>query len=433
MSDLVGAVSLPLRFATAAPSRRHRYHGRMNDNDVDILIVGGGLVGASLAIALDDCGWRVALAEAAAPRVDAQPSYDERNLALARASLNALDALGVLAQAAVQPTPIGRIHISRRGDFGHVQLDASALGLPAFGGVLSARELGNALLARLDQCRSLRRIAPAQLVAIAEHADAVEVRLNTPLGEQRLRSRLLVGADGTESFVRNHFGIGVQRHAYGQSALVTTLTTEYAMRDQAWERFTDSGPLALLPLGGHRAGLVLCVASEDAERVAALDDVDFIDLVQQRFGYRAGRLSRPGRRKPYPLNRMLADVLIAPRTVLVGNAAQTVHPLGAQGFNLGLRDALSLAECVRAAHADHSDPGAAALLHAYVDRRRADRAATTSFSDDLVHLMGNELLPVSAARSLGFLTLAGMPFLQRKVALRGMGFRGDASTLALSR
>ena len=397
----------------------------------DVLIIGGGLVGASLAIALDGVGLRVALAEAVPPRVDLQPSYDERNLALAGASVNALKALGVL-EAGAAATPIRRIHVSRRGDFGAVRLDAGELGLPAFGAVMPARELGNALLQRLDRCRQLERIAPAKAVAIAPGAEAVAVALRAGDTTRDVRARLVVGADGSESFVREALGIEALRHDYAQSAFVTTLTLERPLDGTAYERFTDSGPVALLPLGERRAGLVLSVPTADAAHVAALDDAAFIDLVHERFGWRAGRLSRPGKRKPYPLARMLAARTTASRTVLVGNAAQTVHPIGAQGFNLGLRDALTLAELLRGAVAAQGDPGDAALLARHVERRAEDRAATTSFSDDLVRLMGNGVLPMRMLRALGFHALERVAPLKRRFALRGMGYRGDAPALGLS-
>ena len=398
----------------------------------DIVIVGGGLVGSSLAIALDNCGLRVALIEAALPRVSVQPSHDERNLALARASINALQSLGVWAHTRESATPIERIHVSRRGEFGAVHLDAAKLGLPAFGAVLPARELGNALLQRLDECTSIHRVVPAQVTEIHRGADAIELEVHEERRQHRLRTRLLVGADGTESLVRRKAGIEVRRIDYAQHAFVTTLTTGRLLDGMAYERFTDSGPVALLPMGGYRAGLVLSVPAEDSERVAALDDAGFLELVHERFGYRAGRLSRPGSRKPYPLTRVLADALTAERTVLVGNAAQTVHPLGAQGFNLGLRDALSLAELLVAARQENADPGHAGLLARYVQRRQPDRQATTSFSDDLVRLMRNEFPALRALRSLGFAALDRFSPLKRRVALRGMGFRGDVSERALS-
>jgi 2-octaprenyl-6-methoxyphenol hydroxylase len=357
------------------------------------------------------------------------PSYDERNLALAGASVNALTALGVFdASAPLQP--IERIHVSRRGDFGRVVLDANEMGLAAFGATIPARELGNALLRRLDACKDLARLAPAEVVAIEPGDARVAVRLRTPDGEREVRTRLLAGADGTESFVRRTLGIGVERHDYGQCAFVTTLTLDKPLAGTAYERFTDSGPVALLPLGGHRAGLVLSVPAADAPRVAALDDDAFVAFVHERFGWRAGRFSKPGRRKPYPLARALASRTTARRTVLVGNAAQTVHPIGAQGFNLGLRDALTLAELVRDARAD---PGREELLAEHVSRRAADRDATTRFSDDLVRLMGNDFAPLRLVRSLGFHALDRIAPLKRRFALRGMGFRGDTPLLALMR
>ncbi|MEO5623813.1 MAG: 2-octaprenyl-6-methoxyphenyl hydroxylase [Dokdonella sp.] len=403
----------------------------MNET-MDVLIIGGGLVGASLAIALDGAGCRVALAEAAPPRADLQPSYDERNLALARASVNALEALDVLNDA-TPATSIRHIHVSRRGDFGAVRLDAAALGLPPFGAVLPARELGNALLRRLTLSKELVRIAPAQAVEIEAHDDAVEVLLRSGETTHRVRTRLLVGADGTQSFVRSALGIDAVRDDYAQSAFVTTLTTEKPLDGTAYERFTESGPVALLPLGERRAGLVLTVPSADASQVVGLDDAAFIAFVHERFGYRVGRLSRPGKRQPYPLARMLAARITAPRSVLIGNAAQTVHPIGAQGFNLGLRDALTLAELLREAATANGDPGAATLLARYVERRTPDREATTSFSDDLVRTMGNAFLPIRVLRSLGFHALDRITPLKRRFALRGMGFRGDVPTLSLLR
>jgi 2-octaprenyl-6-methoxyphenol hydroxylase len=398
-------------------------------DEYDVLIAGGGLVGASLAIALDGAGPGVALAEAVLPRADLMPSYDERNLALAGASVNALRALGVL-DAAAPVQPIERIHVSRRGDFGSVRLEAKDMGLAAFGATIPARELGNALLRRLDRCNGLARLAPAEVVAIATHDDHVAIRLRTPDGEREVRTRLLVGADGTESFVRCALGIDVERHDYGQSAFVTTLTLDKPVDGTAYERFTDSGPVALLPLGGSRAGLVLSVPSAEAPRVAGLDDDAFIAFVHERFGWRAGRFSRPGKRKAFPLARALASRTSAKRAVLVGNAAQTVHPIGAQGFNLGLRDALTLAELLRASNLD---PGRDELLAQHVARRAADRDATTRFSDDLVRLMTNDFAPLRLVRSLGFHALDRIAPLKRRFSLRGMGFRGDTPLLALMR
>jgi 2-octaprenyl-6-methoxyphenol hydroxylase len=363
--------------------------------------------------------------------VDLQPSYDERNLALARATVNALTALGVWTLVAARATPIRKIHISRQGEFGAVRMNAAAHGVDAFGAVLPARELGNGLLARLDACRGLTRHAPAKLAGVATAGDTITATLVTGAGERKMRTRLLVGADGTTSFVRSALGIEVESVDYAQTAFVTTVTPQRALDGCAWERFTATGPVAVLPLAERRAGVVLTVPGIDAADVAALDDAGFLELLHARFGWRLGRLTRPGRRVSYPLRRVQANRLVAPRGVIVGNAAQTLHPIGAQGFNLGLRDALTLAELLVECAQSGRDPGAAALLADHAQRRRDDRQGTIAMSDGLARLTANESPPLKLLRSLGLLALDRVPPLQAALARRGMGFRGSVPRLAL--
>lgn len=398
-------------------------------NRPGVLIVGGGLVGASLAIALDVAGIAATLVETAAPRTDAQPSYDERNLALARATVNGLDAIGVWRHAAAAATPIRHIHVSRAGEFGSARIDAGNHGVDALGWTLPARELGAALLRRLDECTRLTRLAPATLAALEPVEDAWRAQINTAAGTQTLGASLLVGADGTESFVRAQLGIEAERHDYRQTLFVCTVTPERPHANRAWERFGDDGPIALLPLAEGRCGLILTVDADTAAATAAMDDAAFIELAQRRFGWRLGRLSRPGKRFPYAIHRVAATRLTASRAVLVGNAAQTVHPIGAQGFNLGLRDALTLAELVASA----DDPGDAALLARYAERRQADREGTMSMSHGLVRLACLQQPLLAPLRSLALLACDRLPPLQRALARRGMGFRGESPAAVLER
>ena len=397
----------------------------------DIVVAGGGLVGASLACALEGSGFSVAQVEAVPRAVGlAPPSFDERNLALARASVNALEALGVWRHLAEAPAPIRHIHVSSRGDFGAVRLDAARHRLDAFGAVVPARVLGAALEARVAELRDVRPLRPARVVGITQATEHIELELDGAEGARSIRTRLLVAADGTRSTLRTQLGIGAREHDYAQTLFVATVALERAHGGVAYERFTGDGPVALLPLAGNRAGSVCTVAAVDAPTVATLDDDGYRALLQERFGYRLGRFGRVGRRSAYPLGLLRAESLVAPRAVLVGNAAQTLHPIGAQGFNLGLRDALTLAQLLADATAG-ADPGAPALLQDYATLREHDRERTIAFSDGLVRAFANPFPPLRLLRSLGLVALDRVPGLASGLVAGAMGFRGEVPRLAL--
>lgn len=367
---------------------------------LDVLIVGGGLVGSSLACALDASPLRVALVEASAPQREQPPSFDERNLALNRLSLDALEVLGVLGHLHSPPIPIRGVHVSSAGDVGRVRLHASDYGVDAFGGVVVARELGQALQRRLAHCQRLTHRAPARVVEARHAAESVEVQLDN--GET-LHTRLLVIAEGTDSVLRESLGLGSTHADYGQTLFVSVVEADRAHAGVAYERFTAEGPVAMLPLSGTRLGSVLTLPSARAEAALALDDAGYLELLQQRFGWRLGRLRRAGRRSAYAMRLVTANTLIGPRCVVVGNAAQTLHPIGAQGFNLGLRDALTLAGLLldESAH----DAGSPAHLAEHARLRAPDRARTIDFSDGLAHLFAHTAAPVRWLRGLGLAAL----------------------------
>ena len=304
--------------------------------------------------------------------------------------------------------PIRRIHVSRAGDFGSVKLEASDYGREAFGQVVVARDFGEALEARLARLPRLVRYHPARFVGLdGDDGDARGVRLETGEGEVRLRTRLLVAADGARSALRGALGIGTTGHDYGQTLFVARVRAERAPDGTAWERFTDSGPTALLPRGDRSYGVVHGVAVADAARVAALDEAAWVERIQRVFGWRAGRFLGAGERSAYPIASVVAEALVAPRAVLLGNAAQTVHPIGAQGFNLGLRDALTLAECI----AEADDIGDAAMLARYARRRAQDRERTLAFSDGLARLSSNDAPLLRPLRSAGLVAGDAMGWL----------------------
>jgi len=390
--------------------------------EFDILILGGGLVGSSLACALEGRGYRIGLVEASLPS-GSPPGFDERKLALAAASVNALTALGVLSGAEVL-SPLRRIHVSSAGDFGVVRLEASDSGREAFGGVLTARELGLALERRVAGLADLRLLRPETVTGVQAQDDFVSVRLRSEKQERSVATRLLVAADGTRSFARGALGIATEEHDYGQTLLVCSVATDRAADGTAYERFTRQGPVALLPMG-QEYGAICAVPGAEAGAIMALDDADYASYFQSRFGWRAGRIERVGRRSAYPIVRVLAERVAGPRTILVGNAAQTIHPIGAQGFNLGLRDALTLAELL-----DEGDPGSADLLEAYVAARSEDRQRTLAFSDGLARSTANPSLSMQVMRSFGLMALAHVPGLSSPLVAGAMGFRGRVPVLA---
>lgn len=419
------------RFALARSRRRAAYpSGLMETRDFDVVIVGGGLVGCSLACALAPLGLAVGLVDAGGP---APLSADPRKLALAAASLNALAALGVLARLPSPPAPIRHLQVSREGDFGRLELHARDHGREAFGGVVLAGDLGQALqqaVADLPGLHAVRGHAEAAGLDAAGRALAVTVE---GAGAESWRARLLVAADGTRSPLRLAAGIGSDEHDYGQTLIVTSARLSAAAADTAYERLTDHGPCALLPMAGGRHGALCGVASDEAAAVLALDDAAFADYLQSRFGWRAGRVLAVGGRSAWPLKRVVARRLVAERLVLVGNAAQTIHPIGAQGFNLGLRDALSLVDAIayaREAAGEGFDVGAEALLADHVARRHEDRERTLAFSDGLARITASASPLHRFGRSLGFAALNLDAGLRAEFAMGAMGFRGRVPRLA---
>ncbi|MET0815271.1 MAG: 2-octaprenyl-6-methoxyphenyl hydroxylase [Pseudoxanthomonas sp.] len=391
----------------------------------DVLIVGGGLVGASLAIALDRLGLDTGLVEAT-PAGVMPPVFDQRNLSFAGATVNALTALGVMAKLRAPTGPIRRIHVSRQGDFGRTRLEAATYGRETFGQVVVARDFGEALESRLSELQRLTRYRPARFIGLGDSREGSRsVRVSDEQGEREICARLLVAADGTRSGLRAALGIAASEHDYLQTLFVARMRAEQAPDGTAYERFGEHGPTALLPRGDRHYGVVHGVANERAGEVSELDEAAWMERIQQAFGWRVGRFLSAGERSAYPIVKVVAERTVAPRAVLLGNAAQTLHPIGAQGFNLGLRDALTLAELIEQAQ----DPGAAALLDRYAERRREDRQRTLEFSDGLARITGNASPLLRPLRSLGLLAADNSTALQSMLVGGAMGFRGDVPAL----
>ena len=405
----------------------------MSRRDCDVAIVGGGLVGASLACALAPLGYSVALIEAVPAQAAEQPSYDDRTLALGQASCRILEGLGLWAGLRDCATPIREIVVSERGRPGMVRLTAAELGLDAVGQVVQARAFGAAVQQRLASLAGVRMVCPARVTAWRAEADAAFVNLLGDGAPTELSAALVVAADGAASSVRRLAGIEAHEKDYGQTAVTCNVTPAQAHRGRAFERMTDTGPFAVLPHQGERCGLVWCVRSEQADELLTLPEDEFLRQASARFAGEIGPFLRMGRRSAHALKLLVPETDVLPRGLLVGNAAHTVHPAGAQGFNLGLRDVAVLAELLSASGPAGvaSDPGAPGVLDAYSAWRRPDRDATVAWTDGLVSLFASPLGLSSTARTLGLVAHALLPPLRRRLACRAMGYRGRAPRLAL--
>lgn len=396
----------------------------------DLVIVGGGMVGASLALALGGRGLRMALIEAHAPGDAGQPGYDDRAIALAYGTRRVFEAIGVWPALREQVEPIVDIHVSERGRFGVVRLSAQEEGVPALGYVITARELGAVLVERLLAMPDLDLLAPARLVDFADDGSLVSLQVERGGVMQTLTTRLLVAADGGDSPVRERLGVPVRRWEYGQTAVVANVTPGRAHRGCAFERFTDSGPLALLPMSGERCAVVWTVRDADADAMLALDDAAFLQGLQARFGHRLGVFERVGQRYSYPLGLMRALESVRGRVAIIGNAAHTLHPVAGQGFNLGVRDVAALAEVVDEAHRAGSDPGDAGVLEDYRRWRQGEQASMAVATDGLARLFANPLGPLRLGRQLGLLAMAWLPGARHPLARAAMGLAGRQPRLA---
>jgi 2-octaprenyl-6-methoxyphenol hydroxylase len=392
--------------------------------EFDVAIVGGGMVGASLALALAATPLRVVVIEAVSPDSLEQPSFDDRSTALGNGARRILQTLGVWDDIAAHAAPIREIHVSDAGRFGFARLCAADHGLSAFGFVVSNRDLGAALWRALTDAARVSVLRPARVSSVEPGAQATA--LTVLPGEQRLRARLLVAADGAHSLVKQAAGIGSQERSYQQIAVVANLTTDRAAHAIAYERFTARGPIALLPRADRGYTVVWSAPAESAAALCDGDEQHFGRELQRAFGWRAGRVLTVGRRATYPLSLVQAETIVRGRVALIGNAAQTLHPVAAQGFNLGLRDAATLAELIAVA----DDPGAEPLLQDYSRRRSADRRGMATFTDSLVNLFTTRRAAGSTLRDLGLLLFDLSPVAKQALSRLSWGFGGALPRLS---
>jgi len=390
----------------------------------DIIIVGGGLVGSSLACALGHHRLRIAIIEAYPFNSDQQPSYDDRSIALAYGSKLILEHTGLWANMVKAATPIHNIHVSDQGHFGCTRIDRHATGHDALGYVIENRAMGRAFADGIAQHDNIEFFCPAQLTTLQTKQQQVAINIQHDSETMTLTAPLVIGADGGQSSVRRLSSISTRSWDYGQSAIITNITPTKAHNNCAYERFTPSGPLAMLPLSNRRCSVVWTVHNNDIDTVMNLSNSDFLERLQQNFGYRLGRLLESGKRSSYPLQLMRSTRHHNDRALLIGNAAHTLHPIAGQGFNLGIRDVAVLAEVIVNAAHQGEDIGSPGILHKYVSRRNNDQRNVSIMTDSLVRIFSNSLPPLVIARNLSLLALDIIPPLKKQLTKQATGLAG---------
>ncbi|MGI9290431.1 MAG: 2-octaprenyl-6-methoxyphenyl hydroxylase [Gammaproteobacteria bacterium] len=405
----------------------------MNDEKTyDVIIAGGGLVGGSLALALAGTGMRVALIEAVLPESDAQPSFDDRTLALSRGSCRILKQLSIWELLADNIWPVQQIHISQQGAFGNAMLDAGEQGIAELGFVIKSHALGQALWQRLREQAALEILCPARVTATAVSNEQRDLTIETADGEQTLSTRLLVVADGARSQLRAALGVGAEERDYEQVAVVANVQIDPQHTGyKAYERFTAEGPLAMLPGPNGQYTAVLARHADNVQAVMAMSEAELLGLLQALMGFRLGRLRGIGKRQAYPLSLVTAEKIISQRAVMIGNAAHGLHPVAAQGFNLGLRDVAALAETLNdARQAEGFDAGSPVLLQDYANWRQTDQRKVVDFTDGLIRLFGVGGDAANVMRGLSLSAFDMLPPVKRELARQTMGLAGRMSRLA---
>jgi len=411
-------------------------NAQQNSIDFDLIIIGGGMVGASLACALGNSQLKIAVIEATPFESTSQPSFDARTLALAYGSRRIFDSLGLwdaIAERGV--TSIRRIHVSDRGHAGSSHLDSQSEGVEALGYVAETRLLGQVLHDSMRSFSNVQFICPAQVTQVQLEATRASVEITEHTGSRCLTGRLLVAADGGNSQTRQLLGIKTFRMGYDQHAVIANVAIDRPHQGVAYERFTASGPMALLPSrdtdGTENVfALVWTVKSAERDEVLRLDDAAFLAQLQQRIGERAGRFVKVGERAVYPLGWMQSREHVRQRLAIIGNAAHTLHPVAGQGFNLGLRDVAVLAQVVLDGVKRGQDPGELQLLREYAKWRRRDQLETALFTDGLVRTFSSAFPPLALARNIGLTLVDILPPVKHALARHAMGLGGKLPRLA---
>jgi 2-octaprenyl-6-methoxyphenol hydroxylase len=392
----------------------------------DIIIIGGGMVGASLACALaNQKNKRIAVVEAHEFNTDSQPSFDDRSIALSYGSRRIWEAMGLWKELESLIEPIKTIHVSDKGHLGAARLYHEEEQVEALGYVAENRVVGKVLMDRIKQLKHIDWFCPASIEQMVQLENSVNIIVDEAGDKKELSTSLLVAADGAMSRARSLSGLNIKQQDYEQVAVIANVETEYVHSNVAYERFTDSGPLAFLPMTNKRCSVVWTINAEDQNEIMSLNDEQFIEKLQHRFGFRLGHILKTGKRNAYPLSYVETEQLVKGRVVVIGNAAHALHPVSGQGYNLALRDVAELAELI----ASHDDSGHELLLSEYAAKRRKDMQRVYRITDSLVKIFSNSFAPLGHARASGLIALDLMSSIRHLVARQSMGLLGQMNKM----
>lgn len=398
----------------------------------EVIIVGGGMVGLSLALMLAKAKIAVKLLEAIqypnyedADLAPYHSSFDARNSALSRRSVQIYQELGLWDVLQQHATPILQVHITEQGSFGKARLLAEQEKVENFGQVIENAWLGRVLLTQVRQQPLIELIDGVQVTALTQDQDYAYIEALRGQQPLSLQAKLLIAADGRDSFCRQALGIGVDEHDYDQVAIVTTVQTSKPHQQVGFERFSPLGPLALLPLPGEYRRSVVWPVKKGTEQEWLGDDNDqhFLAALQQAYGDRAGKFQKTGKRFSYPLSQVLAEKQASGRVVLMGNAAHTIHPVAGQGFNLCMRDAYVLVRSLTEQFAKSSDIGEPRMLLAYEAARLTDQQRVIKFCDSVVRGFSNQNPILKLIRNTGLLAFDVVPGIKPLIANYAMGLK----------
>lgn len=391
----------------------------------DVVIIGGGIVGACLALSIGD-SQRVLVLEASKPSLENPRASGERAIVLSAASQTILQTLGVWSQIAPYATAVKKVHVSDRGHFGAVRMSAEAEGVASLGYVVQAKYLEAHLAMALENNRQIDVQYGAEFVELINREESAEILYNLNGVQHAVKTKLVVAADGQHSQLREQAGIAVATTVYQQSAVVSVVDLARSHQYCAYERFTKEGPLALLPLQNQQSALVWTVPTAQLDQILALPSADFLAQLQEKFGYRLGKLLSATSPKAFPIEMKRATELVKSRVIVIGNAANAIHPIAGQGLNLGLRDVAVLAELLQQRSEFSSIEK---LLEEYVKRRTADHRDIIAITHNLVGIFSNAFLPLVIARSMGLVAMDLFTPIKKWLTKRTMGFAGYTTPL----